>query len=43
MTIEVKSDRVIIMLTNPECQHYLVMLSVNNKLILPARNLRCEK
>jgi hypothetical protein len=43
MTTEVKSDRVIIMLTNPKCQDYLVILSVKNKLVLPARNLRCEK
>lgn len=43
MTTEVKSDRVVITLTNHECQNYLVMLSVKNKLVLPARNLRCEK
>ena len=43
MTTEVKSDRVVITLTNPECQDYLVMISAKNKLVLPARNLRCEK
>jgi hypothetical protein len=37
------SFRVSLTLTNPTCQNYLVMLSVKNKLVLPARNLRCEK
>jgi len=40
---EVKNDRISLKLTNPKCQDYLVMLSVKNKLVLPARNLRCEK
>ena len=43
VTIDVKNDRVAITLTNPKCQDYLVMLSVKNKLVLPVRNLRCEK
>lgn len=44
---KVENDRVSLTLTNtltnPKCQDYLVMLTVKNKLILPARNLRCEK
>ncbi|MBI2810137.1 MAG: hypothetical protein HYX67_04825 [Candidatus Melainabacteria bacterium] len=39
---EVNNDRISLTLTNPKCQDYLVMLSVKNKLVLPARNLRCE-
>jgi hypothetical protein len=37
------NDRVSLTLTNPECRDYLVMLSVRNTLVLPARNLRCER
>jgi hypothetical protein len=40
---EVKNDHVSFTLTDPNCQDYLVMLSVKNKLVLPARNLRCKK
>ncbi len=43
VTIDVKNGHIVITLTNPVCQDYLVMLSVKNKLVLPARNLRCEK
>jgi hypothetical protein len=39
---KVENDRVSLTLTNPICQDYLVMLSVKNKLALPARNLRCK-
>jgi hypothetical protein len=40
---EAKSDRVTVTLASPPCQDYLVMLSFKNKLVLPARNLQCEK
>ena len=40
---KVENGHVFLTLTNLKCQDYLVMLSVRNKLVLPARNLRCEK
>ena len=39
---KVENGHVFLTLTNLKCQDYLVMLSVRNKLVLPARNLRCE-
>ncbi len=39
----VKPDRVEFTLDKPQCRDYMVMLSVENKLVLPPRNLRCEK
>lgn len=40
---KVENGHVSLTLTNLKCQDYLVMLSVKSKLVLPARNLRCEK
>lgn len=39
----VTKDRVEFTLTTPACRDYMVMLSVENRLILPPKSLRCER